>query len=85
MAPDIADPFSLHWYVSPGPVFAFNKTLPPEQNVVAPPAVIEDAGNAHVPLSSFAINMSAGEPPPVALTNVIEPNVIVGLKKIAGN
>ena len=34
----------LHWYVKPVPEFALKLTLDPEQNVVAPPAVIVAVG-----------------------------------------
>jgi hypothetical protein len=39
VAPEITDPFCLHTYVNPDPVFAFSTTDCPVQNVVAPAAV----------------------------------------------
>jgi hypothetical protein len=41
VAPLIFVPFFNHWYVCPVPEFAVSVTLPPLQNVVGPPAVIE--------------------------------------------
>ena len=43
MAPEIAEPFSLHWYVQPGLVATVSPTLPPWQKVVGPPAFIVGA------------------------------------------
>ena len=40
----MAIPLLFHTYVKPAPVGAFNTTLPPAQNVVAPPAVIVAVG-----------------------------------------
>lgn len=53
VAPLIAVPFILHWYELP--VLAVNVTLPPEQNVVDPPAVIAGVGNAFTVTTAVAV------------------------------
>mgnify|MGYP006271121275 CR=1 FL=1 len=53
VAPLIAVPFKFHWYELP--VLAVNVTLPPEQNVVAPPAVIAGVGNAFTVTTAVAV------------------------------
>ena len=52
VAPVIAVPFFFHKYVKPVPAFAVNTTEPPEQNVVAPPAVIVAVGKAFTTIAS---------------------------------
>jgi hypothetical protein len=53
VAPVIAAPFTFHWYELP--VLAVNVTLPPEQNVVVPPAVIAGVGNAFTVTVAVAV------------------------------
>jgi len=55
-----------HTYVEPVPVVAFNTTLPPEQNVVAPPAVRLTDGPA-VTVTVTALDVAA-HPETVRLT-----------------
>jgi hypothetical protein len=49
----MAAPFKFHWYELP--VLAVNVTLPPEQNVVVPPAVIAGVGNAFTVTTAVAV------------------------------
>jgi len=51
--PPIAVPFKFHWYELP--VLAVNVTLPPEQNVVVPPAVIAGVGKAFTVTVAVAV------------------------------
>jgi hypothetical protein len=62
----MVDPFRLHWYVRPVPVFAFKVTLPPAQKMVELAADIDALGG--VPTVTGTADEVALQPPAVTTT-----------------